>query len=52
MTIERLDFAYSTLAATTRHKPMLSAFRRIAVEELGISNDKFEAWASTKEWTR
>jgi hypothetical protein len=45
-----LDFSYGNLALSSRHKPSKSAFRILAIQQGGWSEDKFEAWALDKEW--
>lgn len=49
--LQRLDFAYGNLAASTRHRPQRAAFASVA-DEMGISGDVFEAWAKGKSFFR
>lgn len=43
------SFAYGNLACTTNHKPNRAAFRTLALEE-GWTEERFNTWASDKEW--
>ena len=45
-----LSFAYGNLAMTTNHKPTRAAFRRVALETVGVSEQEFEEWADQREW--
>lgn len=47
---QTLCFAYGNLACTTNHKPSRAAFRVIAMRDMKWDRERFEAWASTKEW--
>lgn len=47
---QALSFAYGNLACTTNHKPSRRAFRHIAIEKYGWSDERFEKWAEGKEW--
>lgn len=49
---QRLDFAYGSLACSTNHKPSRKAFRVVALEERGWTEEEFERWASEREWER
>jgi len=47
-----LDFAYGNLACSTNHKPARDAFAQLAREKFGWTQERFDAWASEREWTR
>jgi hypothetical protein len=48
--LQRLNFAYGTLAASTRHRPQRAAFKLLALISIGISVEDFEAWADQRMW--
>lgn len=52
LALQKLDWVYGNLAASTNHKPARAAMKLVALYELDIAEDVFEKWAEKKEWTR
>lgn len=48
--IQALSFAYGNLAASMNHRPVLSAFRALAISRGKITEEAFDAWAEKLEW--
>lgn len=43
-----MNFAYGNLAASTDHRPCREAFRKMARDIFGWTDESFDEWARTK----
>lgn len=49
---QTLSFAWGNLACSTNHKPSRSAFKNLARERYGWTDEEFDAWADRMRWER